>query len=237
MTKFAITLSLSLGLAITMIAPAQASLYRSANGNTELRIAERNVKIDNHPGSYTTIVNGQTWIGSFMAMGEGTPGTYLYNASFEDSLVGKPNIKCTGRITMRRQPSGRTNAFTMEVTWNVMGGNRCPSIGQNFQMTLSEVLPKPNSKGDYTTSWGRWQVASSDGKLNCRAKANGKVIHTFQAGDEIFLDGRLGDTMNQVNGDSWMYVPHLSYPYTDANYKPCYVRANRQYIQPLPIAF
>ncbi len=41
-------------------APAQASLYRSPSGRTEMRIAEWNTTRVDRPGSYTTRVGNQT---------------------------------------------------------------------------------------------------------------------------------------------------------------------------------
>lgn len=224
-------------MTMTLASPAQASLYRSASGSTQLGIIERNVSAEKHTGSYVTVMGGQTWNGSFKAIGEGILGSYLYQGEFEDSPAGKPNVKCTGTIQMSRRPLGRSATMSLETTWNVMGGTQCPSIGKMFKLTLIESLPKANAKGDYTEGWGRWKVTSTDGKLNCRATPNGKILLTFQGTDTITIDGRAGGPFTRLNGDSWMYLAYPRYPATDADFKPCYVRANSQYIQPLSIGF
>ncbi|MGB8702335.1 MAG: hypothetical protein WCD18_23200 [Thermosynechococcaceae cyanobacterium] len=230
-----------LGTAITIsaiaIAPAQASLYRSTSGNTELRIAEWHATRSDRPGSYTTHIGNQTWNGSLQVKAEGGPTNLMYQGTFADSPMGNTQIQCTGAIAMNRRAIGAVRGMDLEVRWTVTGGNQCPAIGKTFAMTLPEALPVADNRGDYTQSWGRWQVTSADGKLNCRATPNGTVIHTFRRGDEIFLDGRLGQTISLHKGSPWMYVPYLSYPYSDANYKPCYVRANVNYIEPLSIGF
>lgn len=221
---------------ILAAAPAQASLYRSQSGNTELRIAERS---DNKVGSYSTQISGTQWNGSIniphSKFTGGHPGGFRYKGTFIDSPVNNSSIQCTGDLDMNRQAVGRSTQLRMSMNWTVRGGKNCPSVGRSFTMTLLEAIPKADRNGDYTQSWGLWQVTATDGKLNCRATANGKVIHTFKSGDEIFLDGRLGETISPFNGAPWMYVPYLARPYTNANYKPCYVRANSQYITPLSL--
>lgn len=219
------------------IAPAPASLYRSTSGKTELRISEWNATRVDRPGSYTTHIGDQTWNGSLKVNVEGSSTNLFYQGTFEDSPLRNSRIKCTGTIAMNRREIDARRGMNLAVSWTVTGGNQCPAIGQTFTMTLPEALPVASDRGDYIQSWGRWQVVSADGQLNCRATPNGNVLHTFKRGDEIFLDGRLGDTISMHNGSPWMYVPYLGYPYRDANYKPCYVRANVQYIAPLSIGF
>ena len=77
---------------------------------------------------------------------------------------------------MNRQAVGRSTQLRMLMNWTVRGGKNCPSVGQSFTMTLLEAIPQADRNGDHTQSWGLWQVIATDGKLNCRATANGKVI-------------------------------------------------------------
>jgi hypothetical protein len=222
---------------IIPLPPAQASLYRSTNGGTEIRMPERNATRVDRLGSYSTRIGNQTWNGSFKVNVDGGLNNLLHRGTFEDSPAGNSQIKCTGTIEMNRQSLGRTPGLTMTVVWTTTGGNQCPSIGKTFRMVLPEALPVANAQGDYRQAWGRWQVVSADGKLNCRATPNGTVIHTFKQGEEIVLDGRLNPTITINNGRPWLYVPYVGYPYSEANYKPCYVRANSQYISPNSLSF
>ncbi len=219
--------------------PAQASVYRSASGNTELRLSERTEKT---VGSYSTKIGGTTWNGAIEIPSSretgGYPGGYRYKGTFTDSPATKIAIQCTGDLEMIRKTVGRSTQLSMTMTWTVKGGKNCPTIGKTFTMSLLEALPKADRNGDYNQSWGLWRVSAADGQLNCRANPNGKVVHTFKTGDEIFLDGRLGETISRPNnGSAWMYVPYTARPYTESNYKPCFVRANSQYITPLSLPF
>ena len=231
------TLSASLGC-ILAATPAQASFYRSESGNTILRMNELT---DQKAGGYSTQVNGTRWNGTLNIPLSNVPRPYpgglRYKGTFIDSPVNDSSIQCTGDLDLDRKEGRPSIQFRMEMTWTVKGGKNCPSIGQSFTVTLPEALPKPDRNGDYNESWNSWIVTSGDGKLNCRATANGKVIHTYKANDVIFLDGRLGETIRVFNGDPWMYVPYLARPYTAANYKPCYVRANSQYITPMALPY
>jgi hypothetical protein len=224
-------------IALIPIVPAQASLYRSTNGKTEFRITEWNATRVDRPGSYTTRVGNQTWNGSFKVNVDGGPTNMSYSGTFEDSPAGNTQIKCTGTIGMVRQSITSIRGMDLAIYWDVTGGNQCPSIGKKFTMKIPEALPVADKRGDYNQSWGRWQVISEDGKLNCRATPNGTVVHILNSGHEIFFDGRFEATITMSNGSPWLYVPYLRHPYTEATSKPCYVRANARYVDPLSIGF
>ena len=80
-----------------------------------------------------------------------------------------------------------------------------------------------------------------DDGLNCRARPNGTIVRTYRRGEQFAprYEGRGGnptaflgsenteatpDQVRQLKGDPWIR--------TLAN---CYVRSNRQYIQPLSL--
>lgn len=63
------------------------------------------------------------------------------------------------------------------------------------------------------------------------------MVHTFRQGKEIFINGRLNPTISINNGRPWLYVPYLGYPYGEPHDKPCYIRANSQYIAPSSLSF
>jgi hypothetical protein len=213
------------------LAPAaQASKYIA--GQTELYLPERT----NGFGNYSTLVQGAPWAGYItITSQQGAAGHYYYKGTFKDSPVAEARIPeasrttCTGNIDLERTANGRENAMRMGVTWTVTGGKKCTTIGKTFKLSLPEAIPNAIANGDYTQSWSRWTVVSPDGSLNCRKQPNGPILRTYKTGDEIFLDGRLGETISRQGNDYWM----ATYP----DGKLCYVRANSRYIRPISVPF
>jgi hypothetical protein len=209
---------------------AQASQYVS--GQTELYLPERT----NGFGNYSTLVQGAQWAGNItITSQQGAMGHYYYKGTFKDSPVSEARMPeesrtaCTGNIELVRSSNGRENAMNMAITWTVTGGKKCTTVGKTFKLNLAEAIPKAIANGDYTQRWSRWTVVSPDGSLNCRKQPNGAILRTYKTNDEIFLDGRLGDTIKRQGNDYWM----ATYP----DGKLCYVRANSRYIRPISVPF
>ncbi|HEY9907708.1 MAG TPA: hypothetical protein V6D18_08860, partial [Thermosynechococcaceae cyanobacterium] len=144
----------------------------------------------------------------------------------------------------------------LAATWRVTRGKNCPVINQTISLRLVEALPVADSQGNYFFenskewygidagqnvfhTWDSWQVVDASGALNCRVRPNGEVLKTYRKGDRItsLYDGR-GHASAILGADNQEKNPSLLQP---KNIKGapwmqtrdrCFVRANRQYIQP-----
>lgn len=215
---------------------AQAGTVISESGATVITIGG---KRDRLSGQYTTRANGVTWEGSFDANAR-SQGSYV--GTFEDrpstEPINRPQIFCTGEVRLQVTERGRFDPTGMTLTWRPTGGQRCPSIGQTFTVTLKESLPRPDLNGNYTDAnartyvsqdrkliWPEWEVVSPDGKLNCRATPYGAVTFTFRSGEKLNRMTAFRDSHFQLDdrGGSWLWVSS----------KQCYVRAGATTIAPL----
>lgn len=232
--------AIAIGLGLSFAPAASASHYQSTTGKTNLWLNE--IITSTRPertGRYNTQVQGNPWGGEIkVTQTRFEGGQPIYTGTFKDQPAGenRAGTECTGTVTLRRS-DGRSG-LQMAATWNVTGGKNCPAIGQTIRMTLNEPLPRPDARGDYSDKalWQLWRVVSADGELNCREQptTNSKIVRVLKEGkDSIFLDGRLGYTISRKNGDAWMYVPYTGAPYVEHQFKPCYVRANSRFIQPV----
>jgi hypothetical protein len=143
-----LTAVLLMGVGFSAITPAQAGTVVNASGTTVVRIAG---KKDRLTSQYTTQVNGVTWDGSFdtVARSKG-----VYEGTFSDQPdtepINNPQITCTGDVQLKVVQQGRFEPTDVAITWKVMGGNRCPSVGQEFSVKLREALPVADRAGNYT---------------------------------------------------------------------------------------
>jgi hypothetical protein len=105
----------------------------------------------------------------------------------------------------------------------------------NFQ------YPQPNQKGDYTSILSNqdrqksphlvWKVVSSE--LNCRAQPgrNYRVVRSLSQGDNIDIVGK-PQIYPDKQGKPWLYVAKEGSA-EDVKIR-CFVRANSQFIKPIP---
>ena len=102
--------------------------------------------------------------------------------------------------------------------------------------------PQPNRQGDYTSilSGNRneqksphlvWKVVSTE--LNCRAQAGGnfRIVRLLSQGDNINIVGQ-PRIYRDRQGKPWLYVAKEGSA-EDVKIR-CFVRANTQFIQPIP---
>lgn len=114
-------------------------------------------------------------------------------------------------------------------------------LGANAQ-TNSFQYPQPNRQGDYTSilsTFGNgqksshlvWQVVSSE--LNCRAQAGGnyRIVRSLSQGDNIDIVGK-AKIYRDRQGKPWLYVAKEGSA-EDVKIR-CFVRANSQFIKPIP---
>lgn len=105
------------------------------------------------------------------------------------------------------------------------------------QERTTSVLPRPDANGDYTpdnadtwltetagfATWPQWRITSVDGEVNCREMPNGEIEMVYTS-DRIIEAELRGVNAIQFDGTNpWMLTR-----------KGCYVRANSQYIEPVP---
>ncbi|WP_413162245.1 hypothetical protein ACL6C3_25200 [Capilliphycus salinus ALCB114379] len=230
-------LSVAAGL-LLMSSPALASTYKSTSGTTTLvvkRDANRTLA-----GNYSTTVNNRKIVGDIrITDAEGVPGSYIYQGIFSDrGLDGKG--ECIGDITIVRRQIDRSARMGAKVTWKVKGGPSCASVGKTYTLDLVEALPSPDRKGNFNwnnsgtwlseplrySTWPKWKVTSSDGELNCREKPNGTIKRVYRTNvDQIEANKNRANAFDLSRGNNpWLLT-------TDG----CYVRANRQFIQPLSL--
>jgi hypothetical protein len=106
----------------------------------------------------------------------------------------------------------------------------------NFQ------YPQPNRQGDYTSILSKsqngqkpphlvWKVVSKE--LNCRAQAGGnyRVVRTLSKGNNIDIVGK-PKIYRDRQGKAWLYVAKEGSA-EDVKIR-CFVRANNQFIKPIP---
>lgn len=228
-------LSVAAGL-LLMSSPALATTYKSTSGATTL-----SVKPDSRgpfSGNYSTTVNNRRVVGEIrITKGEGVPGSYIYQGTFSDrGLDGKG--ECIGDITIVRRQIDRSARMGAKVTWKVKGGPTCASLGQTYTLDFVEALPSPDRKGDFNWNnsgtwlsqafryhaWPKWKVTSGDGELNCREKPNGTIKRVYRTNvDQIEPYRGQGNPFEYSRGNNpWLLTSDR-----------CYVRANRQFIQPI----
>jgi hypothetical protein len=222
-----------------LCAPAYATTYVNPSGSTSLVLAENN---SNAGGFYFTTSGGHFVAGNItVTRRDGTPGSYYYYGTFRDRTMGAGSpISCSGDITIVRRAVGRSATLGAEVTWKVKGGENCPSVGKTVKVSLTEPLPRPDAKGDYTpqnadtwmtetsgnSTWPLWRVTSSDGELNCRQTPNGTIKYVYRAQDPVEIDPRQVKAIEFSGVSPWMRTN-----------KNCYVRANSSYIAPVSLPY
>jgi hypothetical protein len=114
-------------------------------------------------------------------------------------------------------------------------------IAANAQ-TNSFEYPQPNRQGDYTSILSKfqdgqksphlvWQVVSSE--LNCRAQAGGnyRIVRSLSQGDNVDIVGK-AKIYRDRQGKPWLYVAKEGSA-EDVKIR-CFVRANNQFIKPVP---
>ncbi|WP_414529650.1 hypothetical protein [Nodularia chucula] len=105
--------------------------------------------------------------------------------------------------------------------------------------------PQPNRQGDYTSILSQfqngkksdhlvWNVAASN--LNCRAQAgvNYPVVRSLAKGDNLNIVGN-PTTYRDKQGLPWLYIAKEGSA-EDIKIR-CFVRANTQFIKPIPYSF
>jgi hypothetical protein len=211
-------------------ATASAAVYSTPSGQTRfvLDFSQNKPIVE-----YITRIQGREWVGEASVSGVAVPesGVSRYQGTFRDFRTGMGAKQvCTGSIDI----VNNLPAQSFSVTWNVTGGQACPSIGQTVTLKLVDALPRPDARGDFTaaivdqwnggtqaTTWRGWQVVSKT-PLNCRATPNGAIQTTYQPGTTFnVFKNRSGLATRVSNGAPWLKTADN-----------CFVRANSQYIQP-----
>ncbi len=111
-----------------------------------------------------------------------------------------------------------------------------------FARTNNFLFPQPNRQGDYTSILSGnsnirksphlvWKIVST--KLNCRTQSGGnyRVVRLLSQGDNINIVGQ-PRIHRDKQGKPWLYVAKEGSS-EDVKIR-CFVRANNQFIQPIP---
>ena len=212
---------------------------------------------------YQAEIQGKTWSGEVQPQRVlGHDGNRTIYGTFKDmpgtSVEREANVFCTGDFTAMQ--SFKQQRYWLNVSWHSTGGKNCPTIGKTVNLQLAEALPIADAQGDFFFAnsrawnglesgqndfhiWDRWQVVDASGRLNCRARPQGKVVRTYRKGAQLAAryDSR-GVASAILGADNSETSPSLMDP---ANLKGapwlltqhnCFVRANRRYIEPLSIS-
>jgi hypothetical protein len=238
---------------------AQASHYVTSNRSTDISFQELNGSIGT--GFYNTIIGGKQWRGNFQATtvtlnSNGT--TKTYSGPFNDFRTGPgPTQTCQGTISLQR-PVSNPGPATIKVTWTITGGSGCPSpitsiTNPPSTLTLKEPLPVANSSGNFQASnsntlitetagfatWPNWIVTDTTG-LNCRANSATNptgpgpiVVKNLPYGSIVDVRYLGLDSFVISGGASWMRARVV----VAGSNKPCFIRANTQYVKPQPMPF
>ncbi|MCF3578887.1 hypothetical protein [Planktothrix agardhii] len=241
---FVSSIGFSFGLFTT---PADASVYANKSNTTRVAIYEQ-VKTaeEKLEGEYFTNASGRTWVGdiSLKATKGNTPGHQKYIGTFSDFTTGPATtLTCKGDVTVTiiRAGIALKNQKQIIINWTVKGGDKCPSIGQKFSMTLAEAFPIPDKNGNFmsenaddwnggtqNSTWDSWRVVAEG--LNCRTTPQGGVHKIYKKGDIIVTPPNDRNGSALVGSDGKIY-PFKGEPWLRTK-DSCYVRANSQYIQP-----
>jgi hypothetical protein len=239
---FVSSIGFSFGLFTT---PADASVYASKSNTTRVALFKQVKTGEKLEGSYFTEASGRNWMGEIsLTMKKGnTPGHTNYVGTFEDFTTGSDvRFVCKGDVSLTIINKGIAlkNQKQIIINWTVKGGNKCPSIGQKFSMTLAEAFPNPDKNGNFfientddwmggtaSNTWETWRVVSEG--LNCRTTPQGGV-------QKIYKKGNIVAAQNDRNGSALVGSDGKIYPFKGEPWlrtkDSCYVRANSQYIQP-----
>lgn len=235
-----ITISLNLYMAL-----ADASVYASKSNKTRIALFEPTQKGEKLEGNYFTEGSGRNWLGTmFLTMKKGnTPGRTNYVGTFKDFTTG-PDTRfyCEGDVSLTIISEGVAlkNKKEIVVNWIVKTGEKCPSVGQKYSLTLAEAFPNPDKNGDFfientddwmggatDNTWETWRVVTQE--LNCRNTPQGMIKKTYQKGELVIAkNNRDGSAL--VGSDGKIY-PFKGNPWLRTK-DDCYVRANSQYIKP-----
>lgn len=240
---------------------AMASSYISAAGSTRLVLDEKTWR-----GEYQTQINGETWAGEITPDRVlGHTGNRAMYSLFKDNpgvVLARPtqvNSFCSGSFNATQTvENGR---YVLQATWRASEGKNCPGIGQTIKLRLVEAIPVADKNGDYFFgnskkwyglpkgqnefhTWDLWKVVDASGALRCRVRPNGKVIKTYQRGERITADydarvhasAILGADNKETHAGLLNPEKIKGAPWLQTSDK-CFVRANRQYIQPLSQAY
>jgi hypothetical protein len=239
---FVSSIGFSFGLFIT---PANASVYANKSNTTRVAISPKVQTGEQLEGEYFTNASGRSWLGDMLLKTTkgNTPGHQNYIGTFSDSTTGPATtLTCKGDVTVTiiRAGIALKNQKQIIINWTVKGGEKCPSIGKKFSMTLAEAFPIPDKNGNFMSenaddwnggtqdsTWDSWRVVT--GGLNCRSMPQGGVQKIYKKGDIVAAqNGRSGSAI--VGSDGKIY-PFKGDPWLKTK-DSCYVRANSQYIQP-----
>jgi hypothetical protein len=239
--------------------PADFTSYQTSSGATQVVLDFKSSTNAGHI-EYKTQIQGKTWFGESttktMTQQNGKVtvyGTFRDGPSAAFFSQDAP-VFCTGDVVSVR--SFTNNRFQLDVSWTVKGGKNCASIGQSFNLKLSEAIPVADAQGDYNYgnsrawaglnagqndyhTWDRWRVVES-GSLNCRERPNGKIVRSYRQGDDVSASYQGRGTASAILGaDNAQTNPSAMAP-SDIKGQPwllttdkCFVRSNSQYIQPL----
>jgi len=111
--------------------------------------------------------------------------------------------------------------------------------------TNSFQYPQPNLQGDYTSILSKFQNGEKSNhlvwnvvarKLNCRAQAgvNYRVVRSLSKGNNIDIVGN-PTVYRDKQGKPWLYIAKEGSA-EDIKIR-CFVRANHQFIKPIPYSF
>ncbi|MEB3294691.1 MAG: hypothetical protein VKJ24_16160 [Synechococcales bacterium] len=255
--------ALFLALGLVGLAPAIAQAettveetYVSTSGSTRMLL-----QLQRRQGDYQTTIAGKRWSGK-ITYGRvlGHNGNRTIHATFKDSADPVPDRfnppYCEGDLTLRQ--TVEKNRFVINAQWTVKGGKNCPAVGRTNTVRLVEDLPIADRQGDFYFenskqwfgpwtgqndfhTWDYWKAVSADGKLNCRATPNGKIVKVYKKGEwfKSRYDGRgiasaiLGAENRETHPSAIVPSQIKGAPWLLTQDK-CFVRANDRHIEPIP---
>jgi hypothetical protein len=140
-------ITLAIGSILLLPSSAQATIYQTPSGSTQLFMDSSN---PNSPWrmDYRTKTEDEAWSGEInptkVVQQNGTATIY---GTFQDSPGDRLSDKifCTGDVVAIQ--TFAIDRFQLNINWSVTGGKACTEIGTQFKLNLSETtahLPKPS---------------------------------------------------------------------------------------------
>jgi hypothetical protein len=132
-------ITLAIGSITLLPSAAQATIYQTPSGSTQLLINSSN---PNSPWrmEYRTKTQDETWFGEInstkIVQQNGTTTMY---GTFQDSPGDRLSNKifCTGDVVAIQ--TFAIDRFQLNINWTVTGGKACTETGTQFQLQLAET--------------------------------------------------------------------------------------------------
>jgi hypothetical protein len=139
-------ITLAIGSILLLPSSAQATIYQTPSGSTQLFMDNSN---PNSPGrmEYRTKTQDEAWFGEINPTKTVQQnGTVTIYGTFQDSPGDRLSDKifCTGDVVATQRFA--IDRSQLNINWTVTGGKECSEMGTQFQLQLAETTAQVPKK-------------------------------------------------------------------------------------------